>query len=151
MEKLSQRSKLTQIELIKMIDKLPQEMRDSYYDFELIEVIENIAKRYKFNEDETDELFGVIYDILLGLLPSEEINHELHRRIGLEGDKAGFVRGELDAFILNHVRGKLNELREGKKEFSETGSESGEGSARKEPSSVNEAEKESDPYREPIE
>lgn len=138
MEKLSRRSKLTNLEFLRMAEKLPPALNEAYHSIEMIEVIENIARRYKFNEDEEWELFGVIYDTILGLLPPPEIERALAERLNLDEDKTQFIKGELDAFILNKIRSELNKLYGLAKEDSE----------KKE---ISPKPKGPDPYREPIE
>jgi len=107
MEKLSRRSKLTQPELLKAIDALPVALGNAYHSFETLDVINSIARHYKFNEEETWELSGLVYDTILGFLPPEEAKTELEKRLKLDRDRAGFVQGEIDAFIFNHIRPEL--------------------------------------------
>ena len=121
MEKLSQRSKLSQDKLLGLIKKLSPKLEDAYFSFEIIEVLESIANRYKFNEEESQEFAGIVYDILLGFLAVDNINEELARRIKLEGDKLGFVRGELDSFIVNKLNNDIDEAYGSKKNNSSAG------------------------------
>ncbi len=138
MEKLSRRSKLSNLEFLRMAEKLPPALSEAYHSIEMIEVIENIARRYKFNKDEEWELFGVVYDTILGLLPPSEAERALSKRLNLDEDKTQFIKGELDAFVLNKIRPDLNKLYGLNKE------DSGE---------INTDSKEKGPdlYREPIE
>jgi len=138
MEKLSRRSKLSNLEFLRMAEKLPPALNEAYHSIEMIEVIENIARRYKFNKDEEWELFGVVYDTILGLLPPSEIERALAKRLNLDEDKTKFIKGELDAFVLNKIRPELDKLYGLAKEDSD------EKDSDSEP-------KRSDPYREPIE
>jgi hypothetical protein len=138
MEKLSRRSKLSNLEFLRMAEKLPPTLSEAYHSIEMIEVIENIARRYKFNKDEEWELFGVVYDTILGLLPPSEIERALGKRLNLDEDKTKFIKGELDAFVLNEIRPELDKL------YGLTKEDSEEKKSDSEP-------KRSDPYREPSE
>jgi hypothetical protein len=142
MEKLSRRSKLEHRELLKAIRKLGPGLYDFYHSLEMIQTVQNISRRYKFNEDEEWELFGLVYDVILGMLPLEEVRKELQKRIKLDEDKIGFVAGELDAFIFNHIRPELRKL------YGQAPEEEIEES----PTPDDQEKKyEADPYREPIE
>lgn len=148
MEKLSRRSQLPQIELLKLISKLPPAIQDAYLSVEMIDVLENIANRYKFNEEEAQELSGIIYDILLGFLPFVNINNELNRRLNLDGDKLNFVRGELDAFILNRIHNDLNK-HYGNKTDKDASLKDSDQTSPSDPDAYSD-QKIPDPYREPI-
>jgi hypothetical protein len=150
MEKLSQRSKLPQDELLSLIKKLPRKLDEAYHSFEMIDVLEGIAHRYKFNEDELLELSGIVYDVLLGFLKIKDIDRELAHRINLEGDKLAFVRGELDAFILNRLHNDINQAY-GPKEDNATAKEKNSDEDKALPSSGYSNRGAPDPYLEPIE
>ncbi len=124
---------------MKAIDRLPPALGDAYHSIEMVDVIGNIARRYKLNHEEEWELSGIVYDVILGLLPPPAIEAEIKNRVRLEPEEAGFVLGELDAFIFNHIRSELNKFYGLEKESKE---EKAEG-----PSSRDIA----DPYREFIE
>lgn len=110
MDKLSRRSNLSHIELMKAIDRLPPDLGDAYHSIEMVDVIRNIARRYKLNHEEEWELLGIVYDVILGLLPPPAVETEIKNRVRLEPEEAGFVLGELDAFIFNHIRPALNKV-----------------------------------------
>lgn len=141
MDKLSRRNNLSYIELMRTINNLPDRLGDAYHSIEMIDVIDHIARRYKLNSEERWELAGLVYDVILGLLSPIEIKHELKRRIGLDGEQLGFVQGELDAFIFNHLRADLNAFYGLEKE-PEANKDQSESS---DPNQIN------DPYREPVE
>ncbi len=144
MEKLSRRSKLTHPELLKAIDSLPAALGSAYHSFEILDVMNSIARRYKFNEEETWELYGLVYDTILGFLPPAETKTELEKRLKLDRDRAGFVQGEIDAFIFNHIRPELQ------KRYGGDQSEPEEASDEK-PSKTYSDLGQDDPYREEIE
>ena len=108
MEKLSRRSKLTRKEFWRAIDSSPVPLSDAYYSTEVFDVMNSIGRRYKFNEDELWELYGLVYDVILGFLPPKETKTELEKRLKLDRDRAGFIQGEIDAFIFNHIRPELD-------------------------------------------
>lgn len=138
MDKLSRRSKLSYSELMQAIDRLPPALDDAYHSLEMVEVIGNVARRYKLNKEEYWELSGLVYDVVLGLLPPPSIQDELKTRIKLADEDIGFVSGELDAFIFNHIRSDLNKFY-------------GLSHEEESPKNKKSSSADNDPYREPIE
>jgi len=142
MDKLSRRNNLSHVELMRAINNLPDRLGDAYHSIEMIDVIDHIARRYKLNSEERWELAGLVYDVILGLLSPIEIKHELKRRIEFNEEQLGFVQGELDAFIFNHIRADLNAF---------YGLEKESEANKDRPGSSSNQNKINDPYREPVE
>lgn len=149
MEKSSRRSQLTRKELLQVIDQLPVDLSDAYHSPEIFDVTKNIARRYKFNEDESWELYGLIYDVILGFLPPDDISSELAERLALPKDRAGFIEGEINAFIFNHIREELDRLYGGQKDQKKSKKEEKE--EKEAPPKTYQDQGQDDPYREPLE
>ena len=100
----------TQKELQKLFDSLPQELKDTLLSEETAERISEICKRYKITEENIPKTAKLVGDILMGLLPPEELRESLERKLYINKDKAENISREVNRFILFPVKGSLAEF-----------------------------------------
>jgi hypothetical protein len=99
----------TQKELSKLLGTLPEDLRDALLSEETAERIEGICKRYGVGE-KTPKIAEYTGQILIGLLPPEELPKALMEELAIEGERAEKISREINRFILFPVKDSLQEF-----------------------------------------
>lgn len=127
-------------EIWKLIDKLPKELENAFFSFEIAKHIREICQRNEIT-NKTSLIAEQIGYALVGLLPPEDFREYLERELGKE--KAKKVSHEVNRFIFFPIKYSLAELYKPVEEGKKSETKSSE-------KALNQPQKE-DTYREPIE
>lgn len=100
----------SQQELQKLFDSLPLELKDAILSEETAERISQISKRHKINEKNVPQLAKLVGNILMGLLPPEELPETLEIKLGIDKERAQDISREINRFILFPVKKSLAEF-----------------------------------------
>jgi hypothetical protein len=97
-------------ELWKLYKKLPKELQEVIFAEETANHIDEICKRYEIPEEKVPEIAKEVGNVLLGLLPPNELQETLEYEMKLEKEKAKKISQEIYRFILYPVKTSLEEL-----------------------------------------
>jgi hypothetical protein len=108
----------TKEELWKLYEKLPQELKDAVFAEETANQIGDICERYKVPKNIISEIAKQVGNVLLGILPPEDLQEILEKEIKLEKSAAKKVTQEITRFIFYPVRTELEKLYQKKDKLS---------------------------------
>ncbi len=92
----------------KLYEKLPEELKEAVSSPETADYIWNTCEKNGINEvSEVAELVG---NVLLGVLPLEDFQETLGRRLNLEKEAAKKVAQEINRFVFYPVKPALEQL-----------------------------------------
>ncbi|MDP3995817.1 MAG: hypothetical protein Q8P74_01030 [bacterium] len=100
----------TQEEFWKLYEKLSQELKDAIFSGETAEHIGNICKRYNIEGGTVFEVAERTRNVLLGLLPPNDLRATLEEELKLEKEIAEKVSKEIGRFIFYPVKPELEQL-----------------------------------------
>ncbi len=95
----------------KLYKTLPQPLQEALSSDETADSLENICEKYKA----TDYIFNIVdstSEVLLGLLPPDELQGVLEKETELEKETAKKIVQEINRFIFYQVKSNLKELYE---------------------------------------
>ena len=101
--------KYTTEQFWKLYAKLPKELKGALSADETADDIYNICKRYEILEN-LDEMAEYVGHVLVGVLPPDEFQETLEKKMELEKDIAKKVTQEINRFIFYPVKANLEEL-----------------------------------------
>ena len=93
----------------KLYEKLPRELKDALFAEETGNTIYDICKRNEILE-RLDQVVEYVGQVLLGVLPPEELQKSLEEELKLEKELAKKVAQEINRFIFYPVKTCLEEL-----------------------------------------
>lgn len=134
----------------KLFKDLPPQLKEALSSEETANSLEEICRRYNiFNI--SYEFVEYVGQVLLGLLPPDELQETLKKELRLKKDKAKKLARETYRMVFYPVKSSLEELYE--MEIAPLATEKIEApaSSPKTPSSTPEVTPSEDPYREPVE
>ncbi len=97
----------SQQELQKLFDSLDPELKETLLSEETAERISQISKRHKINEKNVPRVARLVGNVLMGLLPPEELPETLEIKLGIDKEKAQDISREINRFILFPVNERL--------------------------------------------
>lgn len=100
----------SQQELQKLFDILSPELKETILSEETAERISQICKRHKINEKNVPKIAKLVGNILMGLLPPEELPETLEIKLGIDREKTQDISREINRFILFPVNKRLTEF-----------------------------------------
>lgn len=98
----------TKEQLLKLYEKLPEELQEAIFSVETADNIWNICERYNINE--VSEVAEIVGNVLLGVLAPEDFQETIERELKLEKEIAKKVTQEINRFIFYPVRNELEKL-----------------------------------------
>jgi len=101
--------KYTREQFWKLYEKLPQELKDALFAEETGNNIYDICKRNEIEED-LEQIVDYVSQVLVGVLPPEELQKSLEEELKLETGVAKKVAQEINRFIFYPVKPVLEEL-----------------------------------------
>lgn len=113
---------ITKDEFWNLFERLPQDLKETIFSGETAEHVRNICERYEVKEELIPKVAKIIGDVLLGLLPLENLSEELGNILKLEKSVIEKINREVNRFIFFPVKARLKELY-GKEEVEEEGEE----------------------------
>jgi len=93
----------------KLYEKLPQELKDALFAEETGDNIYNTCKRNEVLNN-LDQIVDYVGQVLLGVLPPEELQEVLEKELKLKQEVAKKVVREINRFIFYPVKSSLEEL-----------------------------------------
>lgn len=93
----------------KLYEKLPQELKDALFAEETGDNIYDICKRNKIIEN-LEEIVEYVGQVLVGVLPPDEFQEILEKKLKLKKEVAKKVAQEINRFIFYPVKSNLEEL-----------------------------------------
>ena len=100
----------SQEQLWKLFETLPQELKDAILSEDTANTIREISQRYGIKEEEIPQFAALVGDILMGLLPPEELPVTLERELNIDTETAEKISKEVNRFILFPVKDSLVEF-----------------------------------------
>jgi len=101
--------KYTSEQFWKLYEKLPQELKDALFAEETGNNIYEICERNGISEN-LDQIVEYVGQVLVGVLPPDELPETLEKEIKLEKEVAKKVSQEINRFIFYPVKTSLEEL-----------------------------------------
>ncbi len=101
--------KIDQEEFIKLYKTLPQNLKDALFSEETGSNIEKICRRNDINEKFSD-ILKLTGQVLIGLLPIEDLEKVLIRDLELSMEKSKKVAREIIRFVFFPIREDLTDL-----------------------------------------
>jgi len=101
--------KYTSEQFWKLYEKLPQELKDALFAEETGNNIYDICKRNEIEEN-LEQIVDYVGQVLVGVLPPEELQGVLEKELKLEKEIAKKVAQEINRFIFYPVKSSLEEL-----------------------------------------
>ena len=99
-----------QKEVRKLFEGLPDNLKDALLSESTANTISDISKRYEIEEEKISRLAELIGNVLMGILPPEELPETLVKELQLEEERARKISQEINRFILYPVKGSLAEF-----------------------------------------
>jgi hypothetical protein len=100
----------TKEELWKIIEKLPDELKEAVFSEKTAEDIFNICTRNGIEDERMSKVAKYVGRVLMGLLPPSEFEETLEKEVGIEKEVAKGVRREVEMLIFYPVRTRLEEI-----------------------------------------
>ncbi len=94
----------------KLFQKLPDELKDQILSEETAKNIFDICVRNEIDIERISTVASYIGQVLLGVLPPDELQRVLERELGLKKDSAKTIIHEINRFIFYPVKASLEEL-----------------------------------------
>jgi hypothetical protein len=100
----------TKEELWKIIEKLPDELKEAVFSEKTAEDIFNICTRNGIEDERMSKVAKYVGRVLMGLLPPSEFEETLEREVGIEKKAAKGINREVEMLIFYPVRKQLEEI-----------------------------------------
>jgi len=100
----------TQKEIQKLFESLPEELKETILSEETAETIRGICERHSVSDKVIPEVARLVGEILIGLLPPENLPRVMEKNLGIDKEKADSVSREINRFILFPVKDSLAEF-----------------------------------------
>ena len=97
-------------EIDKILQNLPEELKEAFFSLETVEVIHNTCKTYGIRDEKVSTIVDYVGQVLMGLLPPEEFQKNIEKEVGLPKVLAGAITREINRFIFYPVKTSLEEL-----------------------------------------
>ena len=140
----------TKEEFWKLYEKLPNELKEAIFSEESANYIYDICKRNKIDDKMAPEVARYAGRVLLGILPPEEFQETLEKKVKLGKEASKKVSREINRFIFYPVKGSLDSLYGVKTAPAEPSEPSQIGRQKNKPLRKEEVLDKTDIYREPI-
>lgn len=102
--------KYTKEQLWKLFEKLPEELKDAIFAEKTADDIYDICKRNEVEEKKIPEVARLTGNVLLGILPINELQGSLEKEIGLEQEVAKKVFYQISRFVFFPIKKQLAEI-----------------------------------------
>jgi hypothetical protein len=100
----------TKEELWKIIEKLPDELKEAVFSEKTAEDIFNICTRNGIEDERMSKVAKYVGRVLMGLLPPSEFEETLEKEVGIEKEVAKGIKREVEMLIFYPVRTRLEEI-----------------------------------------
>lgn len=113
----------TKEEIGKILEKLPEELKDALFSEDTTDEIYNACERNEVPEKEISKISKFVGWVFLGLLNPDEFENTLKSELGFDSKKAKRVASEIYRFVFHPVQNQLDILYKTRIKTSETKSE----------------------------
>jgi hypothetical protein len=100
----------TKEELWKIIEKLPDELKEAVFSEKTAEDIFNICTRNGIEDERLSKVAKYVGRVLMGLLPPNEFEEILEKEVGIGKEAAKSIRRDVEMLIFYPVRKQLEEI-----------------------------------------
>jgi len=100
----------TKEELRKLLEKLPEELKEALFSEKVTDAIFNVCERNEIPDEKISEVSKLVGEVFLGLLPLEEFMEALEKRLRLSSEVARKVHREIFRFVFYPVKEALTSL-----------------------------------------
>ncbi len=102
--------KYTKEQLWKLFEKLPEGLKDAIFAEKTADDIYDICKRNEVEEKKIPEVARLTGNVLLGILPLNDLQKSLEKEIGLESEVAKRVFYQISRFVFFPIKKQLAEI-----------------------------------------
>lgn len=102
--------KYTPEQLEEKYQKLPEDLKNALFSVETAKVIDKISKENRFSEKKAENLAVLIGQVLLGVLPPENFEKEIKKKLRLKPETASKISTQINLYLFNLVKESLNKL-----------------------------------------
>lgn len=100
-------AKYSQQEIWKLFEGLPDNLKDALLSETTANTISNIATRNEIEEGKISQLAELVGNVLMGILPPEELPETLVKELKLDEERARKISREINRFLLYPVKESL--------------------------------------------
>jgi hypothetical protein len=100
----------TKEELWKIVEKLPDELKEAIFSEKTAEDIFNICARNGIEDERISKVAKYVGRVLMGLLPPNEFEEILEKEVGIKKETAKSIKREVEMLIFYPVRNRLEEI-----------------------------------------
>ena len=97
----------TKEEKRKLLEKLPEELKEALFSEKTTEAIFNVCDRNEIEEEKIPQISEYVGRVLLGILPLDDFQKTLEEKLGLNSEKAKKVSSEMFHFVFYPVKEAL--------------------------------------------
>ena len=101
---------LTDEQIDKKIDELPQNLQDVLFDYEILSKVDSICLKQGFLEEKKEILFSVFGQVIMGFIKSSDLEKELKETLFINDSDAKNIAEELNEKIFNSFESDLDKL-----------------------------------------
>lgn len=102
--------KLSPEQISKIMEKLPEDLKETFFSLETAEKISEVCERYEIPGDKISFVVNYVSQVLLGILSPEELVGLLEKEAGLKKDVALAVSQQIYRYIFFPVKNSLAEI-----------------------------------------
>ncbi|MDD5145438.1 MAG: hypothetical protein PHF44_01105 [Candidatus Pacebacteria bacterium] len=99
-----------QEEINKLIDELPEDIKETLFSLETADTINNASKMYELEDEEITELTDCVALTLLGIIPLSDFQKTIKERAKLTDSLAKTISQQITRLIFYPVKNSLEEL-----------------------------------------
>ena len=104
--------KYTSEEIEKILQNLPEELKEALFSLETAEVINNACEEYGIIDERVGKIADYVGQIIMGLLPLSEFQKTIEKEVVLPPVLAKVIAQEINRFIFYPIRPALEQLYE---------------------------------------
>jgi len=97
-------------QLWKLYNTLPSELKEALFAIETADYIYDVCEKNEVKDKQITEVARSTGKVLLGVLPPDEFQEDLEKKVGLEKETAKKVAQEINRFIFYPLKAVLEKL-----------------------------------------
>ena len=97
-------------EIDKILQNLPEELKEAFFSLETVEIIQNVCQTYGIRDERVGKIADYVGQVLMGLLLPSEFQKNLEKEVGLPEVLTKAITQEINRFIFYPVKPCLEEL-----------------------------------------
>lgn len=102
--------KLTPDQLSKILEKLPEDLKEAFFSIESTEKMSEICEKYEIPAEKIPFVVNYVGQVLLGILSPEELEAPLEKEVGLQKEVARSASQQIYRYIFFPVKESLSAL-----------------------------------------